>query len=367
VERHAILQTFAELESKPRRSLAVSVRREGDVLYLVRSIGGWELSGVGADIWRLSDGQRSVDDIAGEIARTYEVGLADARDDVLDFVQGLVDDGLLEVGSERAGRRRADDVIDGLTLDVLREHVHVPADLECAYASGSVVAGWGHTESNLNVYFVCAAEVEPDGCLHKPIAGPEGTFEGGTIPTIDTQVSGIRLVAEYWPVARIEAMLRRCEEPVGRSLLTAHNVEFLYRLSVGVAIHGDEWLTATRERVQRSNLRSILMSRAVEAAGQSLEDTSGLLDTGDHVSALLTVQRAFRCVAEAVLVNAGHIPPTPRWRARKLREVRPKLLSFDEFWAWQTMAGFDPERPEVWIRRLAERCSALLLELDVGA
>jgi hypothetical protein len=361
------LQTLAELESRPKRALAVSVRREGDVFYLVRSIGGWELSGVGAVIWRLSDGEHSVDDIAAEISRTYEVGIDDARDDVLDFVQGLVDDRLLDVGTERAARRRADEVIGGLTLDVLREHAHVPADLLCAYASGSVVAGWGHTESNLNVYLVCAAEVAPEGCLHKPIAGPEGTFEGGTIPTIDTQVSDIRVVAEYWPAERIEAMVLRCEDEVGRSLLTAHNVEFLYRLGVGVAIHGDDWLAATRERVQRSNLKAILMSRAIEATGQSLEDTSGLLDTGDHVSALLTVQRAFRCVVEAVLVDAGHIPPTPRWRGRKLREARPRLLSFDEFWAWQTMAGFDPERPDVWIRRLAERCAALQIELDVGA
>lgn len=360
------MQTSTDLESRPKRALAVRVRRTGDVLSLARGSDAWELDDVSATIWRLCDGEHSVGDIAAELTRTYEVGLDDARDDAMDFVAELVDDGLVIVGAERARRPRADDVIGGLTLDVLREAAPVPDGLVCAYVSGSVVAGWGHAESNVNVYAVCGVEFEPAGCVHKPIAGPEGTYEGGTVPSVVARVADVGVVVEYWPVERIEEMLRRCEVD-GRSPVTAHNVEFLYRLGAGMAIHGDAWLAATKDRLDRSNLRAILLSRAVEAAGKSLEDTSGLLDTGDHVSALLTVQRTFRCVVEAALLDAGHLPPTPRWRGRKLREARPRLLPFDEYWAWETMAGFDPERPEVWIRRLAERCAAILIELDAGS
>src|SRR5262249_32779911 len=155
--------------------------------------------------------------------------------------------------------------------------------------------------------------------------------------------------------ARVEAMLRRCEEPPGRSLLTAHAIEFLFRLSIGIPLHGAGWLEATRERLGRSHLRAILLSRAVETAGQSLEDTGGRLGPGDPCSARLPAQRAFRWGVAAVLLQAGPVPPTPRWQARRLREVAPALLPWDEYWAWQTMAGFDQAHPERWIRRLAER------------
>lgn len=51
--------------------------------------------GPGADIARLVDGTRSVDDIAAELAREYDADEQTIRDDAIEFLQKLADKGYL--------------------------------------------------------------------------------------------------------------------------------------------------------------------------------------------------------------------------------------------------------------------------------
>lgn len=57
------------------------------------------LNGVGARVWELADGQRSVSDIARVIAGEYEVSLVKAEADTMTFCQDLAGRGLLTVSS----------------------------------------------------------------------------------------------------------------------------------------------------------------------------------------------------------------------------------------------------------------------------
>lgn len=57
------------------------------------------LNAVGARLWELTDGQRSVEDLAQALTVEYEVDLARARADVLAFCQDLLGRGLLTIAS----------------------------------------------------------------------------------------------------------------------------------------------------------------------------------------------------------------------------------------------------------------------------
>lgn len=56
------------------------------------------LNGVGARLWELADGQRSLADLARVIAAEYEVSLVKAESDALAFCRDLVGRGLLTLG-----------------------------------------------------------------------------------------------------------------------------------------------------------------------------------------------------------------------------------------------------------------------------
>ncbi len=57
------------------------------------------LNGVGARVWELADGQRSIADIARVIADEYEVSQVKAEADALAFCQDLGRRGLLTLNS----------------------------------------------------------------------------------------------------------------------------------------------------------------------------------------------------------------------------------------------------------------------------
>ena len=54
------------------------------------------LNPVGARVWELIDGQRSIDVISQEIAREFSVDPARAHTDIQSFVQDLLGRGLIE-------------------------------------------------------------------------------------------------------------------------------------------------------------------------------------------------------------------------------------------------------------------------------
>lgn len=58
------------------------------------------LNEVGARIWELADGSRSVLEIASQISREYQVGVEEAQTDAWNFIQQLVERGLLLLSNQ---------------------------------------------------------------------------------------------------------------------------------------------------------------------------------------------------------------------------------------------------------------------------
>lgn len=84
----------------PVKGAALTHEVEGDGELVVFDQAGNQLlvlNEVGAAVWLLIDGQRTVHEIAGLIVQTLPAPLDDVVRDVGEFLKGLRDDGLVEL------------------------------------------------------------------------------------------------------------------------------------------------------------------------------------------------------------------------------------------------------------------------------
>lgn len=83
----------------PHRAEAVVHELEGEGQAVIYDAEGNQLlvlNSVGAAVWYLMDGERSVDDIEKEIVETLEAKRADVQRDVSAFLSSLEERGLVE-------------------------------------------------------------------------------------------------------------------------------------------------------------------------------------------------------------------------------------------------------------------------------
>lgn len=76
----------------PKRCLEVENRRTPEAVFIARDTEHRELSDVAGMIWRLSNGRRTVAQIAMQISDVYAVDEATATTDLLDFLDELARD-----------------------------------------------------------------------------------------------------------------------------------------------------------------------------------------------------------------------------------------------------------------------------------
>jgi hypothetical protein len=90
--------------SAPQRSRDVAFRdMDGEmVLVSAGNACAYSLNGVGSHVWRQIDGQRGIEEIAADVARSFGVPLGQALADVRAFLDDITREGLLatEPGEE---------------------------------------------------------------------------------------------------------------------------------------------------------------------------------------------------------------------------------------------------------------------------
>jgi hypothetical protein len=94
-------ETFPLRRSVPWRTLdteALVVDVKNGLLY--------PLNSVGARIWELCDGARSVDEIVGVVAGEFEAPEATIRADAMEFIERLADAKLVSIERRRKGESR---------------------------------------------------------------------------------------------------------------------------------------------------------------------------------------------------------------------------------------------------------------------
>ena len=92
---------MVELTTRPGRGDRVLAQRAGDSLILLDPANGYyyALDDVGARIWELCDGARSVGDIVDVISCEYNAPAATIADDALELLNELVAEKLVRNGT----------------------------------------------------------------------------------------------------------------------------------------------------------------------------------------------------------------------------------------------------------------------------
>jgi hypothetical protein len=93
-----------DADSRPQRRSDVLAQAAGDTVVLLTPDSGeyFTLNEVGARIWELADGSRSVAEIASALADEYDAPLDDIRTDALEVLSELAEEHLISDGAAGA-------------------------------------------------------------------------------------------------------------------------------------------------------------------------------------------------------------------------------------------------------------------------
>jgi hypothetical protein len=83
------------MTNRPARALDVRPRVRGGLLTVTRGAEAYDLSPVASAIWVLSDGRRTVDAVAAEVAERFDAPPEVVRADVVEFLDELVEAGFM--------------------------------------------------------------------------------------------------------------------------------------------------------------------------------------------------------------------------------------------------------------------------------
>ncbi|MEW2592240.1 hypothetical protein AB0893_17685 [Micromonospora aurantiaca] len=242
-------------------------------------------------------------------------------------------------------------------LSRLRDRGLLPGTVHAAYVAGSRVRGWDNAGSDLDFYVITQERWPGSGSTIAPVA-----LQPDTITIERTRVNREQWDVQYWLDSQVDQVLEKVSwnefetNASAGALLTSREADFLERLSYAVAVTGEDWLLRRRQQMHRSALRSILTSRSLHHSHLFSEDAVGQLRAGDTESAVLSARLALGCAIQALLADNGKFAQSPKWSARQLRETSQDVLSFDEYWALETMRDYSPDNPGRWIESVLSVC-----------
>lgn len=252
------------------------------------------------------------------------------------------------------------------SLDRLAEWSLVPDRCLSVFFSGSLTAGWAHANSDADVYVVTSGTPAVEATAFQPV-----DLDPRSVPIVVKFSDTGRWDVEYWTEGQIEQIFEKISSFDPTSFvpppeLSWVEVDILYRLSAGQALHGADWLDEKKRELEASPLRTVLTLNAFDAADDLLDDAVGQLETSDVESATLAARRAFGYAVDGLLFSYGELSPNEKWRARKMRRATPAELSWDEYWRIETMAGYGDVGPERWVASVVARTRDLVAAVEIA-
>jgi predicted nucleotidyltransferase len=251
-------------------------------------------------------------------------------------------------------------------LDELRSRDLLPDRYECVYATGSIVRGWGNETSDFDLYVITDAPWQSETSDPSPVAlFPE------TIGVEIFHVDGVRWDVEYWTTGQVDQAIAKTswkeyeEKASIGDLITVFERDFLERLLYAMPVDGAEWLEQRRRQVADSAFRRMIVARALHNVDTVVEDAVGMLRQGDHDSAVLAARLAFTWAVDALTAAHGVMARSTKWQARRLREAEQSVLSYEDYWAIETMRGYDPADPQRWVADVIAACRTIATNVSV--
>ncbi|WP_431043040.1 hypothetical protein ACQUSR_14870 [Streptomyces sp. P1-3] len=248
-------------------------------------------------------------------------------------------------------------------LPELRAQGLLPDAPRCVYQAGSIVRGWGNPTSDVDLYVITDQEWS-------------GRVDGAPIPlgadifhSIETYVEGTRCDIRYLTDAQVEAVLAKVsheafDSAVGEGVqLDRQETVLLEWLRHGVALENEEWLRRRSDELKASAFGAVLVQRGLNYADSRVEDAVGQMSIGDLESAVLSAHVALGYAVDALLASHAEYGQNPKWRARRFRSVAQSVLSFEDYWALETMQSFDPADPAAWVNEVLPVCRKISMEV----
>ena len=245
------------------------------------------------------------------------------------------------------------------SAEEVAEHVPAFERSTAIFLSGSLVAGFGHANSDVDVYVVLSTARE----VEEAAAGRRATpvQDGGAVSGF--YVGDVRWDMELVLAPEIEKLVGRIEgaEEVDQFPLTDGEIDLLYRISVGVAIRGGDLVDAWQQRLAASRFGDILVSRYLEAADGFAEDALGLLDVGDVHTAAYCARLAYELGTQAMLAHSGRYCPGSKWRIAQLRREPAGSVTLDDYLEVVEMRDFAADG--AWVERVLGRVRGFAFEV----
>jgi hypothetical protein len=248
-------------------------------------------------------------------------------------------------------------------LAELRRRRLLPDSCVAAFAAGSHVLGWENASSDFDLYIISTERWRSDSATAATVA-----LQPNTVLSEMTFVDRRRWDIEYWLDSQVDQLMRTVSwreydtRAATADLMTWHELSFLERLAYGAAVTGEEWLAPRRRAVEESALRSVVVNRSLRLLDSALEDAIGQLASGDVDSAVLSARQAFGQAIDALLASEDLGSLRGKWRARQFRRSSQRVLSFEEYWAVETMRTFDPADPAGWVTEVVLLCQRISRE-----
>ncbi|MFI0796864.1 PqqD family protein [Micromonospora rubida] len=332
----------------------------------------YSLSESGAFLWYRIDGRRTVSQLAELLAVEYDVDRATALADTVEVVTEWHSADLIRTTPSRTRSRLTGvagsvPAVDPATVRAaLADNGLIPEPCSAVLLAGSVARGWQHARSDADLYVTSEDPWTGTSDGFNPVA-----LVPDRVPTATCYAGDLRLEVRYWTEDQVNQMFDKVtwarfkETDNTGELLSEYEITFLGRLIDPIVLHGADWLGRRREELDASAYRSMLTLRALNDADSLVEDTLGLLESGDVPAAVLASQAALASAADALSYRDRQYGTEEKWRARRVAAIDVAALPFDRYWALVTMRDFDPSEPERWVESVLELCRTVAMEVEV--
>jgi hypothetical protein len=247
-------------------------------------------------------------------------------------------------------------------LPWLAERALLPADTLAVFCGGAQARGWNDPVAAVRVRVVGAAPAAPEG------AETERVSATADVPALTVRIADREVRLTWWTREQTDAVLERVswarlEQATVAPLLGMAEELLVEDLLTGSALLGEELVAELRRTAEASAFRSFVRTRSLGDAEGAVEDAVGQLRSGDLHSAVLSARKAFGHLVDNMLEARGcYGTYAPEMRARRFAEAAPAQLGFAQYWAVETMADLDPDRPEAWVEQVLAFCQKELAD-----
>ncbi|MBK3571229.1 hypothetical protein [Streptomyces sp. MBT62] len=242
-------------------------------------------------------------------------------------------------------------------LAALHENGLPTPEAAAVFCGGPAARGWSDVVAEVRVRIV----TEQSWGL--PGAWPQSVpLDPGSVAALRVRVADRTVRLTCWTAAQVEAVLakvtrERFEVPRAAPLLVEAEELLVEDLLTGCVVSGSRWISGQRVIAAAGAFREFVVTRSLGDAEGAVEDALGQLASGDVHSAVLSARKAFGHVVDSVLELAGcYGSYAPELRSRRFEEARTALMTYEEYWRLETMAGLDIDRPADWVEQVVEFC-----------